>query len=161
MAPGLPSLNRLYALPADVLGALRTLPQIADHTRAMVEHTAVLKEVALALREVAADTDALPALHGEMAKIREATRVLEPMDGRIETIQEAMPVRVEVQRHLAQLPETMGRLDEGIERLSALMEKILTSLDGLQGSVDTLESAVEPMSRLASRVPGQRKGQGG
>ena len=51
----------------------------------------------------------------------------------------------------------MGRLDHGIERLSGLMERILTALEGLNASVDTLQGAVEPMGRLASRMPGQRK----
>jgi hypothetical protein len=54
-----------------------------------------------------------------------------------------MPVLVEVQRHLAQLPETMGTL--------------LTALDELNRSVDTLQAVVEPMGRLANRVPGGKK----
>lgn len=155
---GLPSLDRIAALPADVIAALRMIPEIAEHTRAMEEHTASLTEVARALRDVSADTDALPGLREEMGKV---AGLIDAMDSRMATIEEAMPVLVEVQRHLAQLPDTMGRLDEGIERLSGLMERILTALDGLNGSVDTLQSAVEPMARLASRVPGQKKGQGG
>ncbi|HEX6666254.1 MAG TPA: hypothetical protein VF081_06635 [Solirubrobacterales bacterium] len=130
---GLPSLARVSALPADVIGALRQIPEIAENTRAMKDHTAAL------------------------ARVAEQTEVLGQMDARMAAIEEAMPVLVEVQRHLAQLPETMGSLDEGIERLSGLMERILTALDGLNGSVETLQSAVEPMARLASRVPGQKK----
>jgi hypothetical protein len=57
-----------------------------------------------------------------------------------------------------QLPEVLERLDRGIEGLTELMERILTALDGLNASVDTLQGAVEPMGRLASRVPGQKKG---
>ena len=37
---GLPSLDRISALPADVLAALRTIPEIVENTRAMKEHTA-------------------------------------------------------------------------------------------------------------------------
>jgi hypothetical protein len=31
------------------------------------------------------------------------------------------------------------------------------AVDGLDATVETLQAAVEPMGRLASRVPGQRK----
>jgi uncharacterized phage infection (PIP) family protein YhgE len=92
-----------------------------------------------------------------MALVAEATSVLGAMDGRIATIEEAMPVLVEVQRHLNQLPDTMGGLDEKISRLSALMEQMLTALDGLAANVEALRSGMGPLNRLASRVPGQRK----
>jgi uncharacterized phage infection (PIP) family protein YhgE len=92
-----------------------------------------------------------------MALVAEATSVLGAMDGRIATIEEAMPVLVEVQRHLNQLPDTMGGLDEKISRLSTLMEQMLTALDGLAANVEALRSGMGPLSRLASRVPGQRK----
>jgi hypothetical protein len=141
MAPrGLPSLTGVTAFPADAIAALRKLPEIAEHTGAMREHTAALERVAAALERVAEDT-----------------AVLGPMDQRITAIESAMPVLVEVQGHLAQLPETMGRLDDGIARLSELMERILSGLDGLGDSIETLQGAVEPMARLASRVPGQKK----
>jgi uncharacterized phage infection (PIP) family protein YhgE len=130
---GLPSLARVSALPSDVIGALRQIPEIAEHTRAIKSHTAALTRVA------------------------EQTDVLTQMDARMAAIEEAMPVLVEVQRHLAQLPETMGSLDDGIERLSALMERIMTTLDGLNASVESRQGAVEPMGRLASRMPGQKK----
>jgi chromosome segregation ATPase len=134
MSPlGLPSLERVTGLPADVLAGLRMLPEIAENTRAMKRHTAVLEEVAT------------------------ATNVLEGMDARMASIEAAMPVLVEVQRHLAALPETVDRLDESLDRLSSLMERLMTTLDGLGESVETLQGAVEPMSRLASRVPGQKK----
>ena len=58
---GLPSLDKISALPADVLAALRTIPEIVENTRAMKEHTAQLARVADALDRVAADTAALPA----------------------------------------------------------------------------------------------------
>jgi hypothetical protein len=126
-------LDRLGALPTDTTRALRMIPEIAENTKAMEEHTALLADVV-----------------GKLT-------VLETMDARMAAIEEAMPVLVEVQRHLAQLPETMDRLDESLERLSGSMEKILVAVDGLDQSVETLQGAVEPMGRLASRVPGQRK----
>jgi hypothetical protein len=42
-------------------------------------------------------------------------------------------------------------------QLNELMERILTGIDGLNSSVETLQGAVKPLSRLAGRVPGQRK----
>ncbi len=161
MALGLPSLDKISALPADVLGALRTIPEIVENTQAMVEHTASLGRVADALDSVAADTAALPGLREEMAAVGETIGAL---DTRLAAVEAAMPVLVEVQSHLAALPETMGRLDkgiegldDGIERLSGLMERILTAVAGLNDSVGTLQGAVSPLSRLAGRVPGQKK----
>jgi predicted nuclease with TOPRIM domain len=128
------SLEGFGALPRDVVRALRLIPEIAANTGAMARHTAVLADVA------------------------DAVRVLETMDSRMATIEKAMPELVEVQRHLAQLPETMDRLDESLKRLSGLMERILVAFDELSVSVETLQEAIEPMGQLASRIPGQRKG---
>ena len=97
---GLPSLDKISALPADVLASLRTIPEIVENTRAMKEHTAQLSRVADALDRVAAD----------------------------------------------------------IDQLSGLMERILTAVAGLNKSVETLQGAVGPMGKLASRIPGQKKG---
>ena len=44
--PSLPSLGGVTSLPTDAVAALRRLPEIADNTRAMKEHTAVLERVA-------------------------------------------------------------------------------------------------------------------
>ena len=94
MSPrGLSSLAGAVALPADAIAALRKLPEIAENTRVMREHTAALERVAEALERVSGDT-----------------AVLREMDERMAAIEAAMPVLVEVQGHLAQLPETMGRL---------------------------------------------------
>ena len=120
MSPGLPSLGGVASLPTDAVAALRRLPEIAENTRVMKEHTAALVRVAEALDRVAADTAAL-----------------KPMDQRMAAIEAAMPVLVEVQQHLAKLPET---------------------IEGLMASVDVLQGAVEPLGRLAGRVPGQKKG---
>jgi hypothetical protein len=158
---GLPSLDKISALPADVLGALRLIPEIVENTRAMKEHTASLGRVADALDRVAGDTAALPGLREEMAQVG---TTIEALDGRLAAVEAAMPVLVEVQSHLAALPETMGRLEKGIEgldggidQLSELMERILTAVAGLNGSVETLQGAVGPMGRLVSRMPGQKK----
>ena len=153
------SLDRIGAAPGDALRALRLVPEILESTREMASHTTVLADVAAVLREVAGNTASLPAMRDEMSSVSEKLDVLKTMDARMASIEEAMPVLVEVQRHLAQLPETMGRLDEALERMSGLMEKLLIGLDGLNESVATLHGAVEPMGRLASRVPGQRKGE--
>lgn len=147
---GLPSIDRLSALPSDLNQALRLIPEIA-------RSTAALPEVARSLKQVARDTEALPGIRKDMARVAEATSVLGAMDGRMAAIEEAMPVLVEVQRHLDKLPETMESLNDGLDRLSGLMEQLLAVLGGLNQSIDTLQAGVEPMGRLASRVPGQKK----
>ncbi len=135
MSPlGLPSIDRISALPADAVNAIRLIPEIVENTRAMREHTAALERVADALDRVAADASVLPALRDDMAQIGALPEVLARLDRGIEG------------------------LDAGIERLSELMERILSALDGLNASVDTLQGAVEPMGRLAGRLPGQKKG---
>jgi gamma-glutamyl phosphate reductase len=133
---GLPSIDRLSSLPADLHKALGTVPEIA-------KNTALLRNIARLLEQVAGDTDALLGIRKDMAQVAKATGVLGAMDDRMAAIEEAMPVLVEVQRHLAELPETVGQL--------------LTALDELNRSVDTLQGAVEPMGRLANRVPGRKK----
>jgi methyl-accepting chemotaxis protein len=141
------NLDRVQAMPGDAARAWRTLPEIVETVRQIALHTAKLADVAAALERVSDDTEVLPAMREDMTSIAEA-----------------MPVLVDVQRHLEQLPETIGRLDEhidkldeGIDRLSALMEKILVAVDGLNATVETLQRVVGPMGRLASRVAGQRK----
>jgi hypothetical protein len=65
------------------------------------------------------------------------------MDERMATIEGAMPVLVEVQRHLAQVPATLEQLDEGLEELSATLGRLLV--------------AMEPLSRVADRFPGRSR----
>jgi hypothetical protein len=154
---GIPGIDRLSALPSDVIEGLRTIPRIVESTRRIEGHTSDLAIVARALEGVKRDTEALPGIRADMAAVAEQTSVLHGMDGRMATIEEAMPVLVEVQRHLAKLPETIEALDEKIGRMSDLMEKLMVALDELNGSVASLHGAVEPMGRLASRVPGQRR----
>lgn len=169
---GLPSLNSFTGVPADAIAALRMLPEIAENTRAMKEHTAALTRVADALDRVAGYTGALPTMGEEIEQIGKTVNGLDGVDDRVAAIEAAMPVLVEVQRHLAALPETMDRLDKGIAGLdkgtkrldkgiaglSELMERILTGLDGMNASVETLQGAVGPLASLAGRVPGRKKG---
>jgi prophage DNA circulation protein len=147
------------------------IPEIVENTRRMARHTEVLEDVAAALRDVTSHTKSIPPMDWEVSEISGKLTVLETvaaelsvlqtMDARMAEIEAAMPVLVDVQRHLAQLPETMDRLDDALVRLSGLMEQILAALGTLNGSVEQLQSAVEPMGRLANRVPGQRKGERG
>jgi phage-related minor tail protein len=152
----LPSLDRVTGLPSDVIVGLRLLPDIAANTRVMARHTEALDEVAKALNRVADDAAALPVLRAEMGRVGEATAVLEGMDGRMAAIEAAMPVLVEVQQHLAVMPEKVGRVDEGLDKLNEMLERLLGTLDALNEGIRILDHAVEPVGRLARRVPGRR-----
>jgi hypothetical protein len=68
-----------------------------------------------------------------------------------------MPVLVQVQRHLDQLPDTMDGLSAGVDRLQGQLERMVPSMEELGGKVETLREELGPVSRLASRVPGQRQ----
>jgi len=116
----------IVSLPAELVAHLRVLPRIAERLASVSRHTEGMKQNTDVLAQVAADTKALGELREQMARI----------DERMATIEAAMPVLVEVQQHLAQLPEA-------IERLCTLME-------GLEGSL-------EPIGRVAGRLPGQRR----
>jgi DNA repair ATPase RecN len=142
-----PPLNRLFGAPSSIVSALRVLPDIAAHTEVMVRHTAILERIAESLERVSTDTDALRELRAEMARVAEATAV---MDGRMANIESAMPVLVEVQRDLTRVPDTLARLDGGMERLSSLLEQMLSSLDSLASSVVSLEERLVPIGRIAS-----------
>jgi len=150
-------LKQALAVPGGALGALQTLQTIADNTDAMEAHTAVLRDMTAVLERVARDTDALPALRKDMARVAKATAVLDPMDGRMANIEGAMPALAEVQQQLSALPQTMASLDARIAKLSTTLERMLTAMEGLAGSVEDLRGAVGPMSRLASRLPGQSR----
>ena len=144
-----PAFDRLLRIPGDLAAALRIVPAIAEHTASLPEMTRTLKRIS-------DDTEVLPPLRGDMARVAEATSLLPDVDAKLKAISEAMPVLVEVQRHLDQLPETMAGLDAGIIRLSLLIEEMLPSMQALGGNVETLREELGPVSRLASRVPGQR-----
>ena len=155
MSPRLPPpLDQIADLPVDVVAALRALPVLVEHTEEMRRNTAVLREVADGVKGVARDTEALPALRGEMERVAGSTRYIEPMDERMAAIEGAMPVLVEVQRHLAHLPETMERLEDRIGDLTDLLQRMLGALGSLDESVTSLRAAVEPLGRVADRLPG-------
>jgi hypothetical protein len=147
--------GRIVALPTDVLSGLRVLPQIADHTEAMKEHTAVLRDIADGMKAVSADTEVLPAVQRDMSRVAALTGVLEPMDERMAAIQDAMPTLVVVQQHLARVPDTLERLDGHISELSLLLERLVANTEALAKSVDSLYQAVGPLGRLAQRLPGR------
>jgi hypothetical protein len=112
--PSLPSLGAVTGLPADAIAGLRKLPEIAESTRAMKEHTAALERVADALDRVAADTG-----------------VLRQMDERMATIEAAMPLLADVQRDLAQLPEII----EGLRTSADTLHQAVKPLGRLAGRV--------------------------
>jgi hypothetical protein len=66
-------------------------------------------------------------------------------------------VLVEVQQHLAKLPDTIETLGTGLNRMADLMDRLLTSMDRLDGSVAHLQTSIEPMGRLADKLPGSSK----
>lgn len=112
--PSLPSLGAVTGLPADAVAALRKLPEIAESTRAMKEHTAVLERVAEALERVAADT-----------------AVLRKMDKRMAAIEKRMPLLADVQRDLAELPEII----EGLKTSADTLHEAVQPLGRLAGRV--------------------------
>jgi hypothetical protein len=79
------------------------------------------------------------------------------MDERMQTIEGAMPVLVEVQQHLSALPETMTGLDATLTEMSQNLEKLLIALEHLSAELTTLEGSVGPLGRLAQRIPGGRR----
>jgi hypothetical protein len=92
-----------------------------------------------------------------MERVAESTALIGPMDERIAAIQEAMPVLVEVRQHLAQLPDTMAKLDARIGELAELLQRMLGALGHLDESVTSLHAAVEPLGRVADRLPGGQR----
>ena len=149
MIPGRSTVDRLLRLPGDLAEALAIVPAIAEHTASLYEMTRTLKRIS-------DDTAALPPLRADMERVAEATSILPEVNAKLKAISDAMPVLVEVQRHLAQLPETVAGLDAGVDRLSLLIEQMLPAMEALGGNVETLREELGPVSRLASRVPGQR-----
>ena len=132
MAPRLP----IPSNPLDIINALRVLPPMARDVARMAKSTDVLNDVAKA-------TAALPELREEMARVATATEEIGRIDARMATIEAAMPVLVEVQQHISQLPEIMLRLEAQIGELSK--------------SLEDLQASLHPIGRLARRVPGGKR----
>ncbi len=99
------------------------------------------------LDSLATDLGALNDLKEQMAVVADATAALPAMDGRMATIEGAMPALLEVQQHLARRPETLEGMRTGLDRLSELMERLLTSMDRLDGDVDQLQQSIQPLGR--------------
>jgi methyl-accepting chemotaxis protein len=127
----------LLGVPNDLGAALRMLPQIAENTKSMAADTARLREVSQILERITKDTG--------------------PMSERIEVIADSMPVLVEVQGHLAELPETMARLEQRLDALTVLIERMLASVQAVGENVGEIQESIGPVSRLARRLPGQRR----
>ena len=148
----------------DLVGVLRVVPKLLEDLTTITRSTAVLPEMLEAIRGLGDDTAQLQALQRDMRRVAASTRpladmatatdVLPGMDGRMATIEGAMPVLVEVQQHLARLPETMDALDHGIKSLCEQIDRMLISLDRLDGNVTALAGSVEPLGRIADRLPG-------
>jgi hypothetical protein len=97
----------------------------------------------------------LPAIARNTEAMAEATQAIAVIDERMSNIEAAMPVLVEVQQHLARLPETIEGLDVRVAELSVLLQKMLDSMNELAVSVDAMQEAVGPLGRLARRLPRQ------
>jgi hypothetical protein len=130
MAPRIP--NPLGA-PAELVGALKHLPRIAENTTTM-----------------AADTRALDQVQRDMAEVAKRMEGVTTMDARMANIEAAMPVLVDVQKDLAQVPVIIAKLDDRIEKLSVLLAELAESVEGLQRSIT-------PLGRIAGRLPGGSK----
>jgi hypothetical protein len=61
------------------------------------------------------------------------TSTIGKIAARMATIGAAMPVLMEVQGHLARVPDTLGQLGD---------------------NVDTLQVSIDPLSRVVQRLPG-------
>jgi predicted nuclease with TOPRIM domain len=130
MAPRIP--NPLGA-PGELVAALRYLPKIAENTGSMARDTRVLSDI-----------------KRDMARVAERTEGIKSMESRMANIEATMPVLVDVQKDLAQVPEIIAKLDERIEKLSVLLAELSESVEGLQRSIT-------PLGRIAGRLPGASK----
>src|SRR4051812_34549746 len=130
MAPRIP--NPLGAT-GELVGALRHLPEIAKATGSMSR-----------------DTQLLESIQRDMAEVARRMEGVTTMDTRMANIEAAMPVLVDVQKDLAQVPVIIAKLDERIGKLSALLEELALSMEGLQKSIT-------PLGRIAGRLPGGSK----
>jgi hypothetical protein len=82
---GLPKLGELIS------GALGRVPGAYDADRSIMEPQ-WSREIERAIKAVAKDTEALPALNENMSNVAQTTKVLPQMDERMASIEEAMPV---------------------------------------------------------------------
>ena len=104
MAPRIP--NPLGA-PAELVNALRHLPRIADNTTSMSR-----------------DTELLAKIQRDMAEVARRMEGVTTMDARMANIESTMPVLVDVQKDLAQVPEIIAKLDDRIEKLGRIAGRL-------------------------------------
>jgi hypothetical protein len=120
----------IVSVPGELVAALRVLPEVLE----------TLTKVGDDTRRMADNTAELPDVRARLEEVSELAGVLPRMDERMAMIEAAMPVLVEVQQHLARLPETIEGLNAGIAELVGLMER--------------LQESLEPLGKLADRIPG-------
>jgi DNA repair ATPase RecN len=171
----------IESLPADIAAALKAVPQLVDRLDKVVDSTSEMEAMRHGIDSVSEDTSKLAGICEDVARIARSLegmptitsgvesvaadtgalpdmnasiQVLPTMDQRMQKIEEAMPVLVEVQAHLAKLPETIETLGTGLDRLAGLMDRLLTSMDRLDGNVGSLQTSIEPLGRIADRLPG-------
>ena len=75
----------------------------------------------------------------------------------MEQIESSMPALVEVQQHLARLPEMMETMGTALERLATMLDRMLSSIETLDAHVGALEESMKPIARVADRLPGGRR----
>jgi DNA repair ATPase RecN len=163
----MPRVPNPIGLPSELIGALKLLPTIAERLGEVVQALSVLSEVSDGvrrigadtgeLRSVSSDTECLPAISEKIGVVAQATDTLPTLDQRMSTIEAAMPALLEVQQHLALLPESIERLDGHIGRLAAIMDDLLGSMRRLDDDMNILSASVEPLGRLADRMPGGKR----
>lgn len=139
---------------AEDTGRLAEIQEGIERLRALLES---LSEIDRGVQAVAADTDVLPAVRDELRTVARATTVLPTMDGRMKEIETSMPVLVEVQQHLANLPGTIESIGVALERLASLLDRLLVSVENLDGHVGALQESMQPIARVADRLPGGRR----
>jgi DNA repair ATPase RecN len=150
-------IGRVIGVPAELIAGLRVLPKLARDMEAVRDATDCMPDVRQATTDMERHTRALPEVLDSLNTVAHGASVLRPMDERMQTIEGAMPVLVEVQQHLAQLPETMERLDAGVNEMSEKLDRLLIALEQLSVNLTSLDGAMGPIGRLAQRIPGGRR----
>jgi len=168
----------IESLPSDIARLLRALPQLGDRLEEVAESTSQMAAMREGIERLDQNTQTLPGVARDVERIAtllerlaaidtsvkavaKDTGVLpgvessiESMNGRMAEIEAAMPVLVEVQQHLAKLPEAIETLGTGLDRLAGLMEQLLNSMNTLDRNVESLHASMEPIGRIADRLPG-------
>ncbi len=142
-------LDSVLEAPAELLDALRRIPEMAGHTGEMAKRMAGLER---GMKSIGKQTTALPDLNVEMAAVRKQVEI---MDGRMEIMTEAITIAMPA---ISKLPEMIEGLDEQLAAMVKNMERLLDSLDQFDESIATLQASIEPIGRIAGRMPGGRAG---